>query len=173
MENIRQIVSSVLAETQITPHFAERVMGRVVDKGNFRVGYELDTPGQYQEVGTYIIPSTMVEEIKRKVQILQSRNFNKAKSYAILLQYFPVNLSTVQFDSPASRTEAINSKKVLVLTDAETNSNGNMLYAIVRNNELTTAMLVKPYTGMGGMEGKMRVDAVIKNFDNVEQGKVR
>lgn len=173
INKLKQIIASVVSEVQVTPHFSERILDRVINKGNVRVGYELSTPGVYKEVGTYVIPPAMVEEIQRKINIVLKKNFNKSKSYAILLQHFPVNISTVTFDSPESRAEAIASKSILVLRDEASDSNGNMLFAIIRINELTTAMLVKPYTGMGGLEGKMRVDAVIKNFDNVEQNKIR
>ncbi len=55
--------------------------------------------------------------------------------------------------------------------DFKTQSNGNLVYLIVRNNQITTIYFAKSYVAQDA--SKMRVDAIIKNMDALVQKKVR
>lgn len=171
---IRKSISSIANEAIETAHYKERSFSRVLDKGNSQVGYEpRGEIGTYITVGTYVFKPEELSEINRKMSVIKQKSFPSNKDYAIMLHYFKLDSNTVQFDSEEKKIEVATLKPTLVLADYETNSNGNILYAIIRSNAITTVMLVKPYTGKENMTQKLKVDYVIKDFSNVETGKVR
>ena len=167
-------IREIVREAVETSHSKERSFSRVLSKGSSRVGYEIKgTVGSYDTVGTYLFKPAELAEINRRMDIIRKRNFPSNKDYAVMLHYFKLDLNTVQFDSQSKKDEVSRFKPTLVLVDSETNSNCNILYAIIRANSITTIMLVKPYTGKENMAQKLKVDYIIKDFSNVEAGTVR
>jgi hypothetical protein len=50
-------------------------------------------------------------------------------------------------------------------------SNGTIYYAIIRNNEITTIMLMKNYINLDN--NKLRTDIMVSKWDTIVQNKIR
>ena len=62
-------------------------------------------------------------------------------------------------------------KPTLLFLDSMTESNGNQIYAVVRENKIVTAFFAKSYS-MKDIKDKMRVDAFVKDLDLIKQKKI-
>jgi len=134
------------------------------------VGYEIPgTVGEYKIIGTYIIPDNIKSQIIENAKIIEKYNFPKAKSFGILIANIIIDKNKVNYNAPELKAEAAN--KVLVLVDEKTNSNGNVVYAIVRENILKTIYFAKSYVPQDA--AKLRVDVIVKNIDTIKTGKIR
>ena len=97
---------------------------------------------------------------------LFSLNFPTWKSYAIKLADLSINPQTdkkIYWEFDGADEEA--KGKTLIYLDNETNSNGNIIYAIIRNNEVKTIFFAKSYVRVD--KYKLNVDVVIEDFENI------
>lgn len=136
-------------------HYKERLLERILDKEVFHVGFEKGV-GQYEMVGTLDIPVKEKATIQQRVNIIKNVKFDKGVDIGYKLH--EVSFNDVDFYD--DETEEWSEGKTLVVVDEETESNGNLIYGIIRNNKLTTICFVKSYTGKADLTKKLRVDKI-------------
>lgn len=123
-------------------HASERLIERIVSQNTLDIVQEGAT-ASYTKVGEYKLTQLVKDQIVSKVDTIKSMNFGN-RDYGVLIHSFG---------------------KVVRTPDMKSESNGDSLYAIVRGNEIFTICFVKSYTGFGnGLQGKLRVDGVIKKL---------
>jgi len=154
---------SYLLEAKIEPHFLERLKNRILEADKVNVGYELQgTVGQYKVVGTYQIPHEIKQRALDTYNTIVKTNFPKAQSFGIKVADIIINPKMVDY-LPTINPEELKGK-TLILVDETSNSNGNIIYAIVRQNEALTIFFAKSYVNQ--TPEKMKVDIIIKNMAN-------
>ena len=134
------------------------------------VGYEIPgSIGEYEEIGTFILPENIKAQIAANAKLVENYNFPKGKSYGIQIGVIPIDKSKVDYVSDQARELA--KKYTLLFLDRKTQSNGNLVYAIVRDNRIITIYYAKNYVPHDA--NKLKVDGIIKNMDAIIQKKVR
>ena len=160
MSKVRQIIREYIEEAFTGEHSLERLKDRFIDKKQLIVGYELeDSIGEYKTLGTYNLSNDEKEDIIRKYNFISNYQFSPEKSYGIRLAYLNIDPKKINFFSDEDKKDSINKK--LLFVDENTNSNGNEIYAIVRENVITTIYFAKNYIPQ--TTSKLRVDNIIKN----------
>ena len=127
-------------------HANERLTQRILNKTTLDVVKEGAT-AQYTKIGEYTITQLIKDQIVAKVDAIRAKDFG-TRDYGVLVHNFG---------------------KVVSLHDSEGESNGDSVYAIVRNNEIFTICFVKSYTSFNGLEDKLRVDGIIKKLKNFKK----
>lgn len=164
MNSIRKIVRKILKEAFSAEHSLDRLSERFIDRDNIQVGYEergstnVFEP-DYKSVGTYSLSSDERESIKRKYKLIEGYEFPKNEDFAVILAYIWIDPKRINYYSEEDRLDVVG--KNLFFLDRKTKSNGNKIYAIIRNNEIETIYFAKddvPQT-----KEKLRVDRIIKN----------
>jgi hypothetical protein len=169
-DRIRKIVREVLKEASKDPHYEERLYDRFLNRDQHIVGYEIEgTRGKYREVGTYVLPDLIKSQILENAKLIEDYNFPKNKSYGVQLANIIIDRNRVQYFDPQSKAEA--QGKSLIFVDETTESNGNLIFAIIRENIIKTIYFAKSYVPQD--TSKLRVDAIIKKMALIRQGKVR
>lgn len=168
--DLRVEIRKILSEAFSDEHYTERLYDRFLNKSVLTVGYEIiGTIGQYEEVGSYVMPENIKSQILENAKLVEGYNFPKGKSYGIQIGIIPIDKQQVQYFNENLKEQA--KKHTLVVVDNETQSNGNLVYLIVRNNEITTVYFAKSYVPQDAQ--KMKVDGIIKSMDAIRQRKVR
>lgn len=127
-------------------HSAERLAQRVLNVDTLDVVKETTT-ANYTKIGEYKVTDLIKSQISAKVDEVRNKDFGN-RDYGVLIHNFG---------------------KVVSLHDSNGESNGDSLYAIVRNNEIFTICFVKSYTGFNSLESKLRVDGIIKKLKNFKK----
>lgn len=127
-------------------HSTERLAQRVLNVDTLNVVKETST-ANYTKVGEYKVTDLIKSQISSKVDDIRNKDFGN-RDYGVLIHNFG---------------------KVVSLHDSQGESNGDSLYAIVRNNEIFTICFVKSYTGFNSLESKLRVDGIIKKLKNFKK----
>ena len=128
-------------------HGAQRLIERIVSQNTLDVIKEGST-ACYSKVGEYKLTQLVKDQIVSKVESIKTTDFGN-RDYGILIHNFG---------------------KVVRTPDTMSESNGDSLYAIVRNNEIFTICFVKSYSGFkNGLEGKLRVDSIIKKLSKFKK----
>lgn len=127
-------------------HSAERLAQRVLNVDTLDVVKETTT-ANYTKIGEYKVTDLIKSQIYNKVDEIRNKDFGN-RDYGVLIHNFG---------------------KVVSLHDSNGESNGDSLYAIVRNNEIFTICFVKSYTGFNSLESKLRVDGIIKKLKNFKK----
>ena len=127
-------------------HSAERLAQRVLNVDTLDVVKETTT-ANYTKIGEYKVTDLIKNQISNKVDEIRNKDFGN-RDYGVLIHNFG---------------------KVVSLHDSNGESNGDSLYAIVRNNEIFTICFVKSYTGFNSLESKLRVDGIIKKLKNFKK----
>lgn len=169
-EQLLERFTGYIKEAIQSIHYSERLYDRFLNRSELVVGYEIPgTRGEYEEVGTYILPDNIKQEIRSKAKIIEDYNFPKGKDYGILLSNVMIDKNKVNYYNETLKDESKN--KSLLFIDRQTKSNGTVVYAIVRSNEIFTIYFAKNYVPQ--TTEKLRVDAIIKNINVITQGKIR
>ena len=127
-------------------HSTERLAQRVLNVDTLDVVKETTT-ANYTKIGEYKMTELIKNQISNKVDEIRNKDFGN-RDYGVLIYNFG---------------------KVVSLHDSDGESNGDSLYAIVRNNEIFTICFVKSYTGFNSLESKLRVDGIIKKLKNFKK----
>ncbi len=128
-------------------HASSRLIERIVSQDVLDVVQEGST-ANYTKVGEYKLTQLVKDQIVSKVETIKSMDFGN-RDYGVLINSFG---------------------KVVRTPDTNSESNGDALYAIVRNNEIFTICFVKSYSGFkNGLEGKLRVDGIIKKLSKFKK----
>lgn len=168
--NLRQEIRNILKEAMSDDHYKERLYDRFLNKSVLTVGYEIPgTVGEYEEIGTYVLPENIKAQILDNAKLVEKTNFPKNRSFGLQIGVIPIDKSKVQYFSEEFKNEA--KKYTLLFIDRETHSNGNLIFLIVRDNVIVTCYFAKNYVAQDAT--KLKVDAIIKSMDAVRQGKVR
>ena len=129
-------------------HASQRLIERIVSQDTLDVVREGAT-ASYTKVGEYKLTQLVKGQIVSKVDSIKSMDFGN-RDYGVLVHSFG---------------------KVVRTPDMKSESNGDSLYAIVRGNEIFTICFVKSYSGFqNGLQGKLRVDGIIKKLKNFKKG---
>lgn len=167
---IKKAIRKILFESMKDSHYIERLYDRFLREKLLVVGYEIPgSIGQYEEVGTYILPENIKSQIIENAKIVENATFPKAKSYGV--QLASINIDKTKVNYYSEELKELSKKPILVFVDRETESNGNLVYAIVRENTLKTIYFAKNYIQQ--TPEKLRVDAILKNMDIVKTNKMR
>ena len=149
-------------------HYEDRLFTRVLNRIDLPVGYEIPgSMGQYVVVGTYTIPQEIKNQVIENVDLIKKYQFPKNKDFGVKITEFRIDRNAVNFDSEQLKTDSLN--KTLVIIDNDTNSNGNVIYAIIRENTLKTFYFAKSYVKQ--TPEKLRV-AVVTSMDAVKNKKI-
>lgn len=127
-------------------HANERLSQRVLNVDSLDVVKEIST-ANYTKVGEFKMTNILKTQISVKVEQIRNKDFGN-RDYGVLIHNFG---------------------KVVSLKDSEGESNGDSLYAIVRNNSIFTICFVKSYTSFNSLESKLRVDGIIKKLKNFKK----
>ena len=128
-------------------HSSQRLIERIVSQNTLDVVKEGAT-ASYTKVGEYSLTQLVKDQIASKVESIKSMDFGN-RDYGVLIHSFG---------------------KVVRTPDMQSESNGDSLYAIVRNNEIFTICFVKSYSGFkNGLEDKLRVDGIVKKLKNFKK----
>jgi hypothetical protein len=164
---MKQVIKNILKEALFTKHLDERFYSRFLNFEPKQIGYEeRGSIGEYIPLGEKILERSVVENIKNKLDRLFSLNFPTWKSYAIKLADLSINPQTdkkIYWEFDGADEEA--KGKTLIYLDDKTESNGNIIYAIIRNNEVKTIFFAKSYVRVD--KYKLNVDVVIEDFENI------
>lgn len=170
MENLRKEIRNILMEAMKDLHYEERLYDRFINASVLEVGYEKEgTLGEYETVGTYVLPAEIKRQIIENAKLIEGYNFPKNKSYGIQLAQIFIDKSLVKYFTEDLKLQAKN--KTLLFIDKKTSSNGNLVYAVIRNNIIVTIYFAKNYVPQDAK--KLNVDVMIKNLDIIRQKKVR
>jgi hypothetical protein len=168
--DFRTEIRKILEEAFKDDHYIERLYDRFLDQSVLTVGYEIPgSVGEYEEVGTYVLPESIKSQILQNARLVENYNFPKGKSYGIQLGAIPIDKNLVDYVTP--ELKEIAKKHTLLFLDRRTQSNGNLVYAIVRDNKIITVYFAKNYVPQDAQ--KLKVDGIIKNMDAIIQKKVR
>jgi len=127
-------------------HANERLSQRVLNVDTLDIVKEITT-ANYTKVGEFKMTNVLKSQISVKVERIRNKDFGN-RDYGVLIHNFG---------------------KVVSLKDLEGESNGDSLYAIVRNNSIFTICFVKSYTSFNSLESKLRVDGIIKKLKNFKK----
>ena len=127
-------------------HANERLSQRVLNVDTLDIVKEIST-ANYTKVGEFKMTNVLKSQISVKVEQIRNKDFGN-RDYGVLIHNFG---------------------KVVSLKDSEGESNGDSLYAIVRNNSIFTICFVKSYTSFNSLESKLRVDGIIKKLKNFKK----
>ena len=127
-------------------HANERLTQRVLNVDTLDVVKETTT-ANYTKIGEYKVTDLIKKQISDKVEQIRNKDFGN-RDYGVLIHNFG---------------------KVVSLHDSQGESNGDSLYAIVRNNDIFTICFVKSYTSFNSLESKLRVDGIIKKLKNFKK----
>jgi hypothetical protein len=168
--SLRAEIRKIIREAFSDEHYTERLYDRFLNKSILTVGYEIPgTIGEYEEVGTYVMPENIKAQILENAKLVEGYSFPKGKSFGIQIGMIPIDKNKVEYFDDNLREQA--KKHTLVIVDRATQSNGNLVFLIVRNNEITTVYFAKSYVPQDA--AKMKVDGIIKSMDAIRQKKVR
>lgn len=158
------MIREFIEEAEQTDHYTKRVFDRLVYVDKITVGYEISgTYGRYEEVGTYVLPQELKNKIIENSKVVENYNFPKNKSYAVKISDIPIDNSKINYFSEEYKQYVLTKRPVILFLDSMTESNGNQLYAVVRDNKIVTAFFAKSYS-MKDVKDKMRVDAFVKDI---------
>lgn len=155
-----------------TKHFNDRVMERLISNTGVGVpvGYE-SSPQQYELVGHYIIPNEVIMDVQNKIKILQSAKIPNNKDYGIKVTQIPINPATINYISSHNINTVKGKNLLFIAPPGRDESNGNILYIILRKGKLFTFMFMKNYIKIDA--NKLRVDYILTNWDAIKNNQVR
>ena len=140
----------------ITTHFEKRLYERIIVQKDQNVGFEHEIM-KYTIIGNYQIPNEIKNNILSTVDIIEKTKFQNNKSFGVKIAYVPIDKNKVIY----RENSIIKEINPLVFVDESTNSNGNILFAIIRNNTLTTVYFGKNYIPQ--TKEKLNVDYIIND----------
>lgn len=162
---LRQLIRKYLKEAISEPHFVERLHDRFLDHPTLKVGYEeKNAPNIYNIVGKTQLTPEILNLLTQRLTIISGLNFPKQKSYGIKIVDIPIDKKTVNYYSQDDKQDALKTPLPLIITNDNTSeSNGNSIWVIIRENKIKTIMLVKNYLKI--TPEKIKTDYVITNWD--------
>lgn len=159
---IRKIVKEAIEESFIGQHFFERLNDRIIKKDFLNVGFEIKgSVGKYKKVGKIRLTSSEKDDLLSNIELIKRTVFDNSKSFAIELINFKIQHEDVIFFDEDLDYQS--EGKNLVIIDDETQSNGDVIYVIIRENRAVTTYFGKSYVPQ--TVEKMRVDEILKIKD--------
>ena len=169
-ERIVSSIKKIIKEAKISSHYTERLFDRFLDKNELVVGFEKpNSVGEYEEIGTYVLPEPVRQEILANAKLIEGYNFPKSKSYGIQVANVMIDKSKINYISDDMKSKS--KDRPILFVDSKTETNGNIIYAIIRGNEIHTIYFAKNYVPQN--PSKLRVDVIIKNMSAIKQKKIR
>ncbi len=173
MHNLRLLLrthlqEALIKEARITDHFEQRLHQRLVGTNGVQVGYE-SSPMQYEIVGDYIIPQEIISDVADKMTILKNTRFPEQKDYGIKVTQIPIIPTKINFLSNHN-LNTIKGKNLLFVSDGD-ESNGNVLYVVIRKNVIFTFMFMKSYIKIDAL--KLRVNHILSDWNIIKSNQVR
>jgi hypothetical protein len=168
LNTIRKKIRFILKESVVSMHAEERLKERLLSNLSYEIGYE-DGPRNYIAIGRYTIPEKTKVSILNKIEILKSKQFPKNKSFGVRLETISIDPNYIKF-YPGYNEISLRGKNIVLIPGGD-ESNGTIYYAIIRNNEITTIMLMKNYINLDN--NKLRTDIMVSKWDTIVQNKIR
>ncbi len=135
---IKYIKEKGIFESEETKHSLDRLAGRI---------NKLDSISSFDK-----------EILSDYLDIIRTLNFNKRKSFAIKLLDLKIDEKSEQYVNIKGR------EYYKILDFLGKNSTGNEIWAIIRNNSITTIMLRKDIQP----KEKLKVDYVVNNLNELQ-----
>jgi hypothetical protein len=148
------LTKKILSEAGFTNHYRERLNDRLLNKASFEVGYEVHR-GEYQIVGTYEMPQEVKAKIDKAISVIETKKWPVNQSFGVKLADIPIDGNQIHYYKKMAQSP----KAPFVIVDEKTHSNGNVVYAIIRNGEIKTIYMGKNYVAQ--TPEKLRVDKVV------------
>ena len=163
---MKEIIKNILKEAYLSRHLGERFYDRFLNTDFKKVGYEVKgSIGEYVPLGEKRLNVDIIQGIKNRLDRIATFNFPSWKSYAVLLADLKINPNTDKifwdFDDAIDESKG----KTLIYLDEETESNGDLVYVIIRDNKVSTIMYTKSYIPITPQ--KLKVDTIINDFENI------
>ena len=152
----KTLVERILLEAEDTEHALQRFKQRFT-QNLLTVGYEI-SPAIYMPVGTYNLPDNIKAVISETIELILNFNFPKKKDYGVKIVDVIIDKNKVEYISESKKEECINEKLVFLAEG----SNGNSVYAIIRENKYKTIYYAKNYIPQ--TKEKLRVDVMINDL---------
>ena len=163
---MKGIIKNILKEAYLSRHYGERFYDRFLNTKPKQIGYEVKGSfGEYVPLGEKILTPNIIAGIKNRLDRIATYNFLPKKSYGVLLADLRINPREDKiywdFDDAIDELRG----RTLIYLDDETESNGDLVYVIIRDNKVTTIMFAKSYIPITPQ--KLGVDRVIDDFENI------
>ena len=152
----KTLIDRILFEALDTEHALTRFKERI-NQSSFVVGYEA-SPQNYIAVGTFEIPENIKTIVSQTVDLILNYNFPKKKSYGIKVLEINIDKNKIAYYNPSLKEDAKMQKLILLAKE----SNGNVVYVIIRENNYRTIYYAKSYVAQ--TKEKLDVDVIISNL---------
>ena len=117
----------------------------------------------------FVIPQNYIDDVLQKVDYALIANFPYKKGYGLKVIQIPIIPTQIQFESNHNMN-TIKGKNLLFVSNGD-ESNGSVLYFIIRNNEFYTFMFMKSYITID--TAKLRVDHILSNWNMIKANQIR
>jgi len=157
MIELRKIIRNLLIEALVAKHYLDRIGERIDSyfiNNEIPVGYQIGNRLNFKKVGNYKTDPSILDFIKTRLQRVEKYNFDLNQDFAVKRYKFNINKDDVEFDSIEDKKYVYKNNPTLVFMD-RVDKGGDVLYAIVRNNVITTLMWAK-----SDFPGDLRVNKV-------------
>ncbi|MEO6304814.1 MAG: hypothetical protein ABIP51_16760 [Bacteroidia bacterium] len=156
-----ELVKKILIEAEVNDHFYERLKARL-SADIVTLAVEVKN-AQYEVIGTYKMPESFKTRVLSAISFINDYTFPYNKSFGVKLGFLKIIERDIQFSSLTAKRIYDSVKDGPVVYDPTTNSNGDVVFAIVRNNQLVTLYWGKSYTPQ--TKEKLQVDMVINDIE--------
>ena len=162
-------------EAALASHYQERIRDRFLNPEEIVVGYEIPgSVGEYEEVGNYKLSPELKNRVIEVTSVLEKYNFPKNKSYAVKVTDIIIDKNKIEYFSEGLKKYVAEKNPILLFVDSYTKSNGNQIYAIIRQNKVETAFFGKSYSMQNmDIKDKLKVDVYIKDLNIIKNNQVR
>jgi hypothetical protein len=163
---MKHIIKNILKEAALSRHLGERFYDRFLNTDLKQVGYEVKNSfGEYVPLGEKRLDVSVIQGIKNRLDRIATFNFPSWKSYAVKLVDLRINPNTdkIYWDFDGAIDEL--GGKTLIYLDEGTESNGDLIYVIVRDNKVMTIFFAKSYIQITPQ--KLKVDTIIDEFEKI------
>lgn len=155
-----ELVNKILMEAEVANHFYQRLKDRL-SADIVTLAIEVKAM-QYEVIGTYKMPLSFKTRVFQGIDFINDYNFPNHKSFAIKLGFMKFIERDIQFNSLTSKRIYDSTRNGAVIYDPESNSNGDVLFAIIRNNKIVTLYWCKSYISQ--TKEKLNVDIIINDI---------
>lgn len=163
---LKEYYEKQMGETTKSGHYSTRLKERLNQLGMI---FTLQRAyGKYREdIGKYKIPETEKAEINKKLKKLREINVDESLIIGVVLHKINVDTKDVEFKTLDHHMRFLNDDKAnrkvhyFIRDSGPEPSNGNILMAIVKENNLITLMWVKDFDSYETIKDRKGLDNII------------
>jgi hypothetical protein len=168
---LKRLIKNQINELHTTGHYASEEYGRLrkrfMDTDMFYVKLYGYTESDRRVLGYYTISPELKSQIVERIYSIEERQIpeNRNSSYGIVIHKFNIGIDDVDFITDENRDQAafsIKNNRPLMISDIETESNGDILIMIVKSNKIITVMFERSHQGTEELRKRKNLDFLIK-----------